>query len=101
MSQSAYHEHSNLFGLKPLSSYALGKRRKGKAPARMGFTQKRVKKTIYWMKETICLRYMDQTRGPDTEEKMKLAQIGLGFKELKFDNEGDGLDVHSIQPIHA
>ena len=26
---------------------------------------------------------------------MKLAQMGLGFKELKFDMEGDAFEIHS------
>ena len=78
-----------MFGLRNV----LGKR-KGKAPAKASLTKKLAKKT-FWVKEAICLRYMDQTKAYDTEEKMKLAQMGLGFKELKFDNEGDAFDIHS------
>lgn len=44
----------------------------------------------------LCLRYTDQTKPPDTEEKMKLTQMGLGFKEMKFDTDGDALHIHSV-----
>ena len=88
--QSAYEEHCKIFGFKPVKSV---KKRKGRG---LGFlaSQKRPKLT-YWTKETICLRYTDQGKAPDTEEKMKLAQMGLGFKELKFDTEGDAFHIHS------
>ena len=48
-----------------------------------------------WTKEAICLRYTDQVKAPDTEEKMKLAQMGLGFKEIKLNTDGDAHHIHS------
>lgn len=63
----------------------LAKIRKGKTPA--GRRPKQHKVT-FWTKESICLRFTDQLKAPDTKEKMKLAQMGLGFKEIKFDTEG-------------
>ena len=60
-------EHANLFGFKPSHFSMAGKRKKGK-----GFisaAKKRLKTTL-WSKETICLRFMDQTKTPDTMEKM-------------------------------
>ena len=50
----------------------------------------------YWSKESICLRYTDQSKAPDTEEKMKLVQMGLGFRDLKFEVEGDSRHIHSV-----
>ena len=43
-----------------------------------------------------CLRFTNQTRALDTEEKMTLAKLGLGLKELSFEMEGDSLHVHSV-----
>ena len=37
---------------------------------------------------------MDQTKAPDTMEKMQLAQVGLGLNDLKFDSEGDARHIH-------
>lgn len=48
-----------------------------------------------WTKEAICLRYTDQVKAPDTEETTKLAQMGLGFKEIKFNTDGDARHIHS------
>lgn len=41
------------------------------------------------------MRYTDQVKAPDTEEKMKLAQMGLGFKEIKLNTDGDAHHIHS------
>ena len=49
-----------------------------------------------WRKETVCLRFKDQTKAPDTEEKMALAKSGLGLKELSFSLDGDSLHIHDI-----
>ena len=49
-----------------------------------------------WKKETVCLRFKDQTKGPDCTEKMELARIGLGLEELSFDGDGDALHIHSV-----
>ena len=73
-------EHANPFGLKPSHSSMAGKRN--------GFisaANKRLKTTL-WSKGIIRLRFMDQTKAPDT---MQLAQVELGLNDLKFDSEGD------------
>ena len=67
--------------------------RKGKRPLVGTQKQSKQPKVSHWTK---CLRYTDQTKPPDTEEKMKLAQMGLGFKEMKFDTDGDALHIHSV-----
>jgi len=35
-------------------------------------------------------------KAPDTEEKMTLAKLGLGLKELSFEMDGDSLHIHSV-----
>ena len=47
-------------------------------------------------KETICLRFKDQSKGPDCMEKMDLAKRGLGLKELTFRQDGDALHIHDV-----
>ena len=49
-----------------------------------------------WKKETVCLRFKDQAKAPDMEEKMALAKSGLGLKELSFSVDGDSLHIHNI-----
>ena len=90
-STSAYEEHSRLFGFGPSSS-KLVKKSRGKTPA--GCQPKQQKMTT-WTKEAICLRYTNQVKAPDTEEKMKLAPMGLGFKEIKLNTDGDAHHIHS------
>ena len=90
-STSAYEEHSRLFGFKPSSSSQV-KKGQGKTPAGR---QAKSQKVTTWTKDAICLRYTDQVKDPDTEEKMKLAQMGLGFKEMKFNVNGDARYIHS------
>ena len=49
-------------------------------PAALGWNvgsgQPKQQKVTIWTKEAICLRYTDQVKAPDKEEKMKLAQRG-------------------------
>ena len=59
-------------------------------------TQTRIRAGYTWKKERVCLRFKDQTKGPDCTEKMELARIGLGLKELLFDSDGDAIHIHSI-----
>ena len=49
-----------------------------------------------WKKETVCLHFKNQNKGPDCTEKMELARIGLGLKELSFDGDGDTLHIYSV-----
>ena len=48
-----------------------------------------------WKKECICLRYCRQESKPSSEEKIKLARIGLGLKEVVFDANGDVESIHN------
>ena len=79
-------EHRRLFGYKPDVSWK-------KTP--FGKRTKRAKVNV-WKKDTLCLRYTDQTKGPDTEERMELAKMGLGLRELKFNVDGDALHIHDV-----
>ena len=93
--RNAYEEHRALFSYSPTSSVKVsGKRRGGKlrAPPR--------KKPTLWVKETACLLYKDQTKPPTTEERIRLARVGLGAKDLSFDTDGDGFHVHSVIMEH-
>ena len=45
---------------------------------------------------TVCLRFKDQSKGPHTLEKMELAKLGLGLKDLSFSIDGDALHIHSV-----
>ena len=45
---------------------------------------------------TICLRLKDQHNKPSTQEKMTLAEMGLGLKEISFNLEGDAIHIHSM-----
>ncbi len=90
--RSRIDEFRKLFGYRPgVSDKSATKRPKSNRsrPAK-------VPKISYWKKEAMCLRYTDQQRGPDTSEKMALAKLGLGVKELCFDPDGDALHVHSV-----
>ena len=59
-------------------------------------SQKKRARISTWKKETVCLRYKDQTKAPDTLEKMELAKLGLGLKELSFDADGDAMHIHGV-----
>ena len=71
-------------------------------PQRTGSTRKKRRKANsstkpgIWKKEAICLRYKEQRKGPNLEEKMALAKAGLGLKELTFSNDGDALHIHHV-----
>ena len=42
------------------------------------------------------LLYAHQTKPPTTEERIKLARVGLGTKDLTFDSNGNAFRVHSV-----
>lgn len=91
---TARSEFDRLFGYRPdVSQRTNGRKRKGIGRPVPG--QKRARGSI-WKKETVCLRFKDQTRGPDTLEKMELAKRGLGLKDLSFSADGDALHIHSV-----
>ena len=84
-----------MFGFTLSLSCRKGKDKKRKQKGGAGSAVKRAK-ISYWSKESICLRYTDQHKAPDTEEKVKLAQMGLGFQELKFELECDSDHIHVV-----
>lgn len=61
-----------------------------------GKALRRDSECVTWKKDAICLRFRKQLRGPDTEEKMALARMGLGLKELVFNLEGDAQHIHGV-----
>ena len=92
-------EFNRLFCYRP--DVSLRQTNKPKAKKRKGMgratrTQTRTRAGYTWKKETVCLRFKDQTKGPDCTEKMELARIGLELKELSFDSDGDAIHIHSI-----
>lgn len=48
-----------------------------------------------WKKECICLKDSEQEIKPSSEEKIKLAKIGLGLHELVFEANGNAEHVHN------
>ena len=83
---AALKEHQRLFGFKPSKSTSRSAaKRKGKQPGRST-----------WKKDCICLRNVEQTWRPSSEEKMELAKMGLGLKEAVFKCDGDGSHIHDI-----
>ena len=92
---SVYEEHRRLFGYQPSVSGVLGSgKRKGKCLSDKG-PRKRSRPLCTWKKEVACLRFSDTVRVPDTREKMVMAQMGLGFREMIFDLNGDELYLHT------
>lgn len=94
-------EFNRLFGYRPDVSQHVRETNKPKAKKRKGMgratpCQTRARAGYTWKKETVCLRFKDQTKGPDCTEKMELARIGLGLKELSFDSDGDAIYIHSV-----
>ena len=93
-------EFNQLFGYRPDVSQHGRESNKPKAKKRKGMgrtpCQTRARAGNTWKKDTVCLRFKDQTKGPDCTEKMELARIGLGLKELSFDGDGDALHIYSV-----
>lgn len=92
-SGTARSEFDRLFGYRPdvsqRGSCAAGKKRKGPRNPRSVLDQKRAHGSIW--KETVCLRFKDQSKVPDTLEKMELAKL-----DLSFSIDGDALHIHSV-----
>ena len=87
---SARSEFNRLFGYWPDVSQkglrASGKKRKGfgdSIPCR-----KRSRGSM-WKKETVCLRFKAM-------EKIELAKVGLGLKDLAFSADGDAPHIHGV-----
>ena len=81
-------EHKKIFDFKPSKTSKLLKSAKTKKSK-----SKAVGRAL-WKRECICLRETDQTWKPSGEEKIKLAKMGLGMKEINFLSDGDEDHVH-------
>ena len=87
-------EFERIFGYKPDVSQS---RKRSRQQSRQNAAKRGNREQVkLWRKETVCLRFKDQTKAPDTEEKMALAKSGLGLKELSFSLDGDSLHIHDI-----
>ena len=85
------HEHRRLFKFQPLHGTKRGKG-PGGAPPKAKRGKRRGPAT--WKKECVCLTCHDQTWPPSTEERMELARVGLGLKELQFGVEDGAEQIH-------
>ena len=47
-------------------------------------------------KDCICLRDCEQSWKPSSEEKMELAKMGLGLREVVFKTDGDAEHIHRV-----
>ncbi len=91
---NVYDEHRRIFGYQPSKRTKNGK---GKGSAKGGNARAKGKnKCQTWSKEVMCLRYCDQATSPNTEEKIQLVQLNLGFKKLIFNVDGDANHIHGI-----
>ena len=88
---SAFEEHKKIFGFKHLD---FSHNRKGKRSKAAHYKKK--KKVPTYTKDTICLKFQDQTWLPSTEERIKLSKLGLGLKKLVFEADGDPQHIHDI-----
>ena len=77
--QDSVREYRSLFGFQPSKSYI--KKRKGREKVLQKLQPTKPK----WRRDSICLCETDQT---SPEEKMKLAKMELGLKEIVFDSDG-------------
>ena len=85
--RSGLDEHRKLFVYQPSKSWtnrgSRGKNSRKRQVVKM------------WKKECICLKYSEQEIKPSSEEKIKLAKIGLGLHELVFEANGNAEHVHN------
>ena len=93
-----YEEHQRIFGYSPsvtTATFCSGHKRKGK-----GFQGGGRKKDVHveepavWRKEVVCLRFRSSLKVPGIKEKMVMARMGLGSREILFDLDGDELYLH-------
>lgn len=82
-------EHKKIFGFKPQGSALKGKR--SSQPRSI-----KKKKVATYTKETVCIKFQDQTWLPSTEEQIELARYGLGLKKLVYEADGDAQHIHDI-----
>ena len=88
---SAEPEYSRLFGFNSKSG---GKRK------RSGSTRTKVscsvEKKKYWNHECVCLARRNDNTIPSPQEKMDLAELGLGLKRLAFDCNASQREIDSV-----
>ena len=96
---SVYEEQCRLFGYQlryqPSVSSVLGKRTTshlGKGIKKR--TNQPQRGNCMWRKEVALLRHTNCTRVLDTKERMLMAKLGLGCKEMSFNLEGDEAHLH-------
>jgi len=90
---AALTEHKRIFGYKPSKAYTYTKS-KGKGPR---LSKSKLSKSItLWHRDCICLSDSDQTWKPTPEEKVKLAKLGIGLKNLSLNSDGDADHVHDV-----
>ena len=58
------------------------------------FKSKKMKAEVQWSREVTCLRFKDQKRIPDPDERIKLATMGLSNKLIMFNMSGDSSHIH-------
>ena len=75
-------EHRRLFNYRSSKGKRPSSQRKGK------------KRSSTWKKDCICLRDKEQSWKPSSEEKIELARMGLGHKEVIFQSDGDVEHIH-------
>jgi hypothetical protein len=80
----SFQEHRRLFGYKG----------KGKRPISQGQKRNRKKGPQTWKKECVCLRDTQQNWRPSSEEKIELARMGLGLRDVVFRSDGDAEHIH-------
>ena len=83
-------EHRRLFKFQPSKAT---KRSKGNAPVK---SKRGRRGPSTWKKECICLSSCNHLSIPTTEERMELAGMGLGLKELQFDVDGGPVEIHKL-----
>ena len=92
---TSYEEHRKLFGHASQSKERIGAKRK-QSKSVVGDTKRKKKTQQTWKKDVLCLRLCDQETNPSTEEKMHLAKLGLGLKQLVFDSDGGPQHIHDV-----
>lgn len=88
---SVLSEHKRLFGFKPSKPVRSNKSGKGKGKSRLNQPRGKVSS---WKRECFCLSECEQTWKPSPEDKMKLAKMGLGLKEITFNSDGGEDHIH-------
>ena len=88
-SESVISEHKRVFSYKPSKAVNKAKYNKGKSAAGQFRGKAKTPGKSIWKRDCICLTESDQTWKPSPEEKMKLAKMGLGLKEISFIIDGE------------